>query len=873
MTPSQTLRATPLCQPLSLTGVGDQGQQQASNLSNDAKRRLKNALQGQQVCWGMPFTIEQPLVVTNKALELTVASIKAPWLCFLHAAEPSPDPEIIWYEKTLAALKASNQPATSYLNTVAATYHIHYDDGSEAQVDIRYRHHINTAARRWGENTFEAVPHHAPFGFSHEDNVSWGFKQHLQYDGAPRSSDSFTHWIYAWPNPYPNKSIVGLRIEPGFGTVILSAITASYTEQTPIRWAARKKAVLTLPSDHKHEEPAGPFFSSVSDQSNYRLLSASRKQLIQIDMGTVISIVPRFSYNNRAWESVNVSNGGEPRNNEFIIEYAAHPQAKAYLNSGEVIALSDLELSDLEENKPCSTLRWIPPAQQSVVLRVIDQQTRQPVAVRLHIHGQSDEYLAPVNRHRMPSDEFFEDYGPELAGPNLHSSTYIDGETTLNLPLGPVYIEISKGFECKPIHKTVEISPDTSDIHIEIEKVLNWREKGWVTADTHVHFLSPATAHLEGMAEGIHVVNLLASQWGELMTNVGDFDGKTTFTNTEANQPYFVRVGTENRQAVLGHISLLGYQGSMITPLCTGGSLESAIGDPVEVLMTEWAQMCRDQGGLVVFPHFPQPQAEHAATIVSGLVDAVEMTNPNGGILPTSLVTWYRYLNLGYQIPLSGGTDKMAARMALGEIRTYSKLAANSALSYGAWQDSIRHGNTFVTVGPLLEFSVDGKEAGSRIEFGKTGGHVTVSWQVQTIKHQIIGVELIVNGEIVDGKQTQSSGGEGFFDISITRSAWVCLLVRGRLASDGEELILAHSSSVMIHVAGSEFFAAADAVSLLEQIEGSMAYLEHVGTRAETRRYQAMRLVLEQAHKKLHDRLHQLGFDHSHSIGHSHHKE
>jgi hypothetical protein len=82
---------------------------------------------------------------------------------------------------------------------------------------------------------------------------------------------------------------------------------------------------------------------------------------------------------------------------------------------------------------------------------------------------------------------------------------------------------------------------------------------------------------------------------------------------------------------------------------------------------------------------------------------------------------------------------------------------------------------------------------------------------------------------------------------------------------------LAHSSSVMVEVAGSQFFSTVDAVSILEQIEGSMAYIDHVGTRAETRRYKEMRLILEQAHKTLHDRLHQSGHDHSHDIGHNHH--
>ena len=70
---------------------------------------------------------------------------------------------------------------------------------------------------------------------------------------------------------------------------------------------------------------------------------------------------------------------------------------------------------------------------------------------------------------------------------------------------------------------------------------------------------------------------------------------------------YLVRVGTENRQHVLGHISLLGYSGDIIAPMTTGGPDESALGDPVEILLTEWARQCKQQGGLVVLPHFPNP--------------------------------------------------------------------------------------------------------------------------------------------------------------------------------------------------------------------------------------------------------------------------
>ena len=68
----------------------------------------------------------------------------------------------------------------------------------------------------------------------------------------------------------------------------------------------------------------------------------------------------------------------------------------------------------------------------------------------------------------------------------------------------------------------------------------------------------------------------------------------------------------------------------------------------------------------------------------------------------------------------------------------------------------------------------------------------------------------------------------------------------------------------MVEVEGSPLLAAADAVTILEQIEGALVYLDTVGTRAEDRVYKRMRLELESAHRLLHNRLHQQGYYHQH---------
>lgn len=70
---------------------------------------------------------------------------------------------------------------------------------------------------------------------------------------------------------------------------------------------------------------------------------------------------------------------------------------------------------------------------------------------------------------------------------------------------------------------------------------------------------------------------------------------------------------------------------------------------------------------------------------------------------------------------------------------------------------------------------------------------------------------------------------------------------------------------MMINIEGSPMLAAADAVTILDQIEGTMAYIATLGTKADEKTYKRMRLVLESAHRTLHNRMHQMGQYHRHS--------
>jgi hypothetical protein len=507
---------------------------------------------------------------------------------------------------------------------------------------------------------------------------------------------------------------------------------------------------------------------------------------------------------------------------------------------------------------------------------VVEGTSGQPVPVRIHFHGAHGEYLPPRGNHRKVNPFWFEDNYGEFV--NQHNQyAYILGECIVDLPLGDVYVEITKGYECKPVRTRFTVTPETETMTFPLEKVLHWRERGWVTADTHVHFLSPSTALLEGQAEGVHVVNLLASQWGEMFSNVTDFDGRTTLGAKDfgGDGDFLVRVGTENRMQTLGHISLLGYSGRMIHPLCTGGPSESAIGDPQEVTMAEWAQRCIDQGGLVVMPHAPNPQLERAADIVLDLVHAIELMtfnplNPNQMLLnPYGLADWYRYLNLGYQVPLSGGSDKMAASSLLGGIRTYTQLGTLD-FTYENWMTATKRGNTFVTVGPLVELQVEGVAPGGKIQLPATGGTVNVTWKIESVSLPVDAVEIVVGGFALEQTTLDKAlTASGSAQIPVNNSTWIAVRVRGSYKGQKGE-IAAHTSAVQVLVEGKPLFSPKDAVAVLEQIEGAIAYVDTIAPRPAAQRFKQMRTTLEAAYNRLHQRMHANGHFHRHTPLHDH---
>ncbi len=826
----------------------------------DARLSLRqDAAFGSQAFRGIPFALgargrANAILLDGNAVSVSGGDRLATFLIFAHIVEEREQPLPAELQAAYARMPPQTGAPGNDLGDLVAEYQLLYADGSSATIPIRRRFAIQQARIDWGASAFSALPHQ-------QDSVvgtvaealragimpSWGYGRGETRHQSGRDGNGEHIWLYALPNPQPQKALRELLLLGKSERALIYGISSTQVAAHPLRARARQKLALRL--------PAGVEFDANGELSE-----------LDIDLGVVISARAKLDYERARWFSEATNAQPTQSSTVAIVDYAAHPQAKLYLQTADgerlIYDLSALGGDTLE----------VAEARQRLRIRVVDAAGREQ-PVRIHFHGEQGEYLPPRGNHRKVNRNWFEDnYGEFVNAYNQYA--YIHGACELEAPLGEVFVEISRGYEIRPIRSSFRVTAATDEITFTLDKALDWRERGWVSADTHVHFLSPQTAWLEGAAEGVNVVNLLASQWGEMYSNVSDFDGRTTIGAPEfgGDGEFLVRVGTENRMQVLGHISLLGYSGAMIQPLCSGGPAESAIGDALETSMAEWAQRCISQDGLVVLPHAPNPQLERAADIVLGLVHAIEMMtfNPfSWQITPYGLLDWYRYLNLGYQVPVVGGSDKMSASALLGGIRTYAQLGERE-FSYENWMAAVKAGNTFVTVGPLLEFSVEGLPPGSQLELPKGGGTVTVSWRVASAAMPIEAVEVVLGGYTVE-RQTLSGAlaGAGSCSLRITESTWVALRLRGSHAEDSDE-IAAHSSAVMARVDGQRPFHREDALAVLEQIEGALAYVDTLAPRPAARRFKQIRATIESAYTRLHQLMHQRGIFHQHHAPHQH---
>ena len=721
-----------------------------------------------------------------------------------------------------------------------ARYTLVYADGSEHTAAIRRRFEINPLGGGIGGSAFVAETMRSPRPLRPEESGSWGRDQTgVSGDNLPGI------WIYAMPNPNPDKEIRELRLqaltEDG---IAIFGVTLAHFPDHPLRHWPRNTFRLSLPES---------------------MQVTSEDLTVDLDMGHITRLYPEPGLNETTWLDDPLTGLGsegrpaEPGHN-FMVEATGSKAASFQIQAGEErfeLSYGEALRCGESHDEKGARVELCHPHKTWVHVKVIDEETGKPVPTRTRFLGPRGEYLPPYGHPAEVNTNWFEDEGGNIV---LGGDTfaYLPGEFQLELPVGDVFVELHKGFEYEPTRKKLNIEPATRELTLKIRRFSRMREKGFVTADTHVHFLSPQTAWLEGQCEGLNLVNLLASQWGKLFTNVADITGKPSGCSENDT---IVFVGTENRHHILGHISMLGTQGMPVFPMCTGGPGEAWFGDADIRSQADWVEECRAKNGVAIRPHFPGPNCEIAADIVTGKVDALEVRAfgiINDTLDSSAIREWYRYLNCGYRVPAVGGTDKMSAGMPVGGVRTYAQLDRNDEFNFDSWGKAVRAGRTFTTSGPLIGITADGRDAGDEIKMPAGGGTIeTEAWAV--CAQPIHGLEIIHNGRII-AKTTSEEGTKRLElkeKIRIDGSGWLAARCYSyhRVWHVWPVNVAAHTSPIYVVMDNQEVFNPSDAIYIMTLVHGGMEWLDTLSIKADEETHKRLRSVFEIAERDLKGKL------------------
>jgi TolB protein len=418
-----------------------------------------------------------------------------------------------------------------------------------------------------------------------------------------------------------------------------------------------------------------------------------------------------------------------------------------------------LSVSQLDFGQPGSTIR----------VAVVEKETRQPVVARLSIQQQGGKFFAPVGSlYRIQGDvEHF----------------YASGQAVLTVPAGKYVVRAWRGLEYRAAQQEFEIAANENrTVQVELERWTDPTLRSWFSGESHIHanygyghwYNTPETMRLQLEGEGLNIANFMVAN----SDTDGVFD-RQFFRGAPDSQsgPHTILYWNEEFRATLwGHMTLLNLR-YLVEPIFTGFKDTT---NPWDVpTNADIADQTHLQGGHVNYTHpanNPQDPFLSAYSAKAVPVDValgkIDSLDINWGEATINL--WYRLLNCDFRLPVSAGTDCFLNRIRSrlpGSDRAYVKI--DGAFSYPEWIRNLREGRSFVTNGPMLEFTAGGKSLGETVRL-TAASSVPVRASAAS-QFPLARVELIFNGNLAAAGtlSPDQSSGKVEQSVQVAESGWL----------------------------------------------------------------------------------------------------
>jgi hypothetical protein len=291
-----------------------------------------------------------------------------------------------------------------------------------------------------------------------------------------------------------------------------------------------------------------------------------------------------------------------------------------------------------------------------------------------------------------------------------------------------------------------------------------------------------ARLRAQAEAEDLHVVENLIVNKEQRIPDIVVFRGRPDSVSTAAT---IVTHDEEYHTSWWGHTGHLGLTRSLILPNYAGYANTAAASlfpDNATII-----DLSRAQGGLSGYVHPfdsppPDPSGPDPITnalpvdVALGKVDYLEVVGFSDHRATAEV--WYRLLNTGFRIAAGAGTDAMANFVSLrgpvGVNRVFVRSGAR--LDYRAWLAALKAGRTFVSNGPLLSFTLGGRDVGNEIALPAGAHELEARVSLRSIV-PVERLEIVTNGVVVATVPLAAGGtrADATILLPVTASGWFTL--------------------------------------------------------------------------------------------------
>ena len=435
--------------------------------------------------------------------------------------------------------------------------------------------------------------------------------------------------------------------------------------------------------------------------------------------------------------------------------------------------------------------------------RVIDSTSKNPIHARIYLRNAEGEFF-----HVESADPEGEAVPYKVirgkASQEVHT-TVSNHAFQVKLAPGKYVLTAEHGKEFLPQSVDFEIVDKPVEKSISLRRWSNMAARNWYSGEVHIH-RKVNEMPVVMLAEDLNVT-LPLTYWVTDTESIPKLHNKTNDSNHEAklikvsdehviwpvNTEYEIFTVKDKRHTlgaffILGHSRPFELKTPPVAPIVKETRDQGAIID-LDKHNWPWSMMLIPQMKVDLFEltnnHiwrtnflFKDWYTDYAADYMQ-----LEMDGSNGftprGWLEFGLKNYYALLNCGIKIRPSAGTASGVHPVPAGFGRVYVHLP--EGFSYQGWMKGLKEGRSFVTNGPMLDATVNGKLPGESFSVDKSS-KFTVSMKARYPTVGKTDFEIVLNGKTIEPKTVRSGKDHNGVmvltaetDIEIKESSWLCV--------------------------------------------------------------------------------------------------